>query len=82
MAAALALRVGLSRAISGPVMELIILDEPTIHLDAQRRKELVDVIKRLATIPQTIVVTHDKEFEEAADTIIEVEKRNGVSVVS
>ncbi len=82
MAAALALRVGLSRALSGPVMELIILDEPTIHLDAQRRKELVDVIKRLATIPQTIVVTHDKEFEEAADTIIEVEKRNGVSIVS
>ena len=81
IAAALALRVGLSRALSGPVMELIILDEPTIHLDVLRRRELVDVIKRLATIPQTIVVTHDKEFEEGADRIIEVQKADGVSVV-
>ncbi|MFV2040392.1 MAG: AAA family ATPase [Candidatus Hydrothermarchaeales archaeon] len=81
IAAALALRVGLSRALSGSMLELIILDEPTIHLDAQRRRELVDIVKRLATIPQTIVVTHDKEFEEAADRIIEVEKINGVSVV-
>ncbi|RMF89530.1 MAG: hypothetical protein D6733_06095 [Methanobacteriota archaeon] len=82
IAAALALRVGLSKALSGPVMELIILDEPTIHLDSQRRRELVDIIKRLATIPQTIVVTHDKEFEESADRIIEVKKVNGLSVVS
>ncbi len=82
IAAALALRIGLSRAISGPVMELIILDEPTIHLDAQRRRELVEVVRKLATIPQTIVVTHDKEFEESADTIIEVEKVNGISMVS
>jgi exonuclease SbcC len=81
IAAALALRIGLSKALSGPVMELIILDEPTIHLDAHRRRELVEVIRRLATIPQTIVVTHDKEFEESADRIIEVEKVDGVSVV-
>jgi exonuclease SbcC len=81
IAAALALRIGLSRALSGPVMELIILDEPTIHLDSERRRELVEVIRRLATIPQTIVVTHDKEFEESADRIIEVEKVDGVSVV-
>jgi exonuclease SbcC len=81
IAAALALRVGLSRAIAGQRLELLILDEPTIHLDAQRRRELVEVIRRLSTIPQTIVVTHDKEFEEAADRIIEVEKIDGVSVV-
>ena len=29
----------------------------------------------------TIMETHDKEFEEAADRVIEVEKINGVSVV-
>jgi exonuclease SbcC len=81
IAAALALRVGLSRALSGQRLELLILDEPTIHLDVYRRRELVDIIKNLSLIPQTIVVTHDKEFEEAADRIIEVEKVNGVSVV-
>ncbi len=81
IAAALALRVGLSRALSGQRLELLILDEPTIHLDSQRRRELVDIIKNLSLIPQTIVVTHDKEFEEAADRVIEVEKINGVSRV-
>ena len=81
IAAALALRVGLSRALSGSMLELIILDEPTIHLDSLRRRELVEVIRKLQTIPQTIVVTHDKEFEDSADRIIEVEKVNGVSVV-
>jgi len=82
IAAALALRIGLSKALSGPVMELLVLDEPTVHLDEQRRRELVEVIKRLATIPQTIVVTHDREFEESADRIIEVKKVDGVSQVS
>lgn len=81
IAAALALRIGIAKALSGPAMELIILDEPTIHLDAQRRQELVEIIKRLTSIPQTIVVTHDKEFENAADRLILVEKTEGISQV-
>ncbi|MEE9474201.1 MAG: hypothetical protein V3V36_00865, partial [Candidatus Hydrothermarchaeaceae archaeon] len=63
-------------------MELIILDEPTIHLDSQRRRDLVEIIKKLSSIPQTIVVTHDKEFEQAADRLILVEKVRGISKVS
>jgi exonuclease SbcC len=81
IAAALALRVGLSRALAGQRLELLILDEPTIHLDQPRRRELVEIVRNLSIIPQSIVVTHDKEFEEAADRVIEVEKVNGVSVV-
>ncbi|HDL01559.1 MAG TPA: hypothetical protein ENH23_04930 [candidate division Zixibacteria bacterium] len=81
IAAALALRVGLSRALIGSMLALIILDEPTIHLDSLRRRELVEFIRKLQTIPQTIVVTHDKEFEDSADRIIEVKKIDGVSVV-
>ncbi|MBI5253614.1 MAG: AAA family ATPase [Euryarchaeota archaeon] len=81
IAAALALRIGIARALSGSAMELIMLDEPTIHLDALRRRELVDIIKKLSSIPQTIVVTHDKEFENAADRLILVEKVEGVSQV-
>jgi exonuclease SbcC len=81
IAAALALRIGIAKALSGRAMELIILDEPTIHLDAQRRQELVEIIRRLSSIPQTIVVTHDKEFEQAADVLIAVEKVNGISTV-
>ncbi|MFH1773997.1 MAG: AAA family ATPase, partial [Methanobacteriota archaeon] len=77
IAVALALRIGIARALSGSAMELIMLDEPTIHLDALRRRELVDIIKKLSSIPQTIVVTHDKEFENAADRLILVEKVEG-----
>ncbi|MFQ5975494.1 MAG: AAA family ATPase [Candidatus Hydrothermarchaeales archaeon] len=81
IASALALRIGIAKALSGSAMELIILDEPTTHLDTVRRRDLVEIIKRLSSIPQTIVVTHDKEFESAADTLIEVEKIKGVSSV-
>ena len=78
---ALALRIGIAKALSGSAMELIILDEPTTHLDAVRRRDLVEIIKRLSSIPQTLIVTHDKEFENAADTLIEIEKNEGVSRV-
>jgi exonuclease SbcC len=81
IAAALALRIGIAKALAGQAMELLMLDEPTIHLDATRRRELVEIIKSLATIPQTIVVTHDKEFEGAADRLLVVEKMDGVSIV-
>lgn len=79
IAASLALRIGIAKALSGSAMELIILDEPTTHLDVVRRQDLVEIIKRLSSIPQTIVVTHDREFENAADTLIEVEKSKGIS---
>jgi len=82
IAAALALRMGIAKALSGSAMELIILDEPTIHLDSQRRQDLVEIIKKLSLVPQTIVVTHDKEFEQAADRLIVVEKVHGISKVS
>lgn len=79
IAAALALRIGIAKALAGSAMELLMLDEPTIHLDATRRRELVEIIRNLTTLPQTIIVTHDKEFEEAADKLIEVEKVDGIS---
>ncbi len=81
VAVALALRLGIARALAGGAMEMIMLDEPTVHLDAQRRQELVDVVRKLASVPQTVVVTHDWEFEQAADALIVVEKKEGVSEV-
>ncbi len=82
IAAALALRVGIAKALSKGKMELLILDEPTIHLDQIRKQELVSLMRNLVTIPQTIVVTHDEEFEQAADAVIKVRKQNGVSEVT
>ncbi|MFQ5815932.1 MAG: hypothetical protein ACE5G7_05490, partial [Candidatus Hydrothermarchaeaceae archaeon] len=83
ISAALALRFGIASELleSASAMELMILDEPTIHLDEHRRLELVEIVKRLSSIPQTIVVTHDREFEAAADRLISVRKEGGVSNV-
>ena len=63
----------------------LILDEPTAELDEERRRVLVDVLRSMgrgeAGIPQLVVVTHDEEVKEAADTICTVSKPGGVSVV-
>ena len=81
IAVALALRLGITKTLSGGSLELIMLDEPTIHLDAYRRQELIDLLKKMSIIPQMIIVTHDSDLEDAADNILKVEKEEGISVV-
>ena len=62
-------------------LELIMLDEPTIHLDAYRRQELIDLLKKMSIIPQMIIVTHDTDLEDAADNILRIEKEEGNSFI-
>ena len=81
IAAALALRLGMTEAISKTNIGTILLDEPTIHLDSQRISELISLLTNLSTLPQMIIVTHDVELENAADNIIKVTKENGISNV-
>ena len=81
-ASALALRLGIAKALAGKELQLIMLDEPTVHLDSQRRSELVNIILQLRNIPQIIIVSHDEELKKAADTIISVELKNGCSNIS
>ncbi|MTK64900.1 MAG: AAA family ATPase [Methanobacterium sp.] len=81
IAVALALRLGITKTLSGGALELIMLDEPTIHLDAYRRQELIDLLKKMSIIPQMIIVTHDIDLEDAADNILKVEKDEGISQV-
>jgi len=81
IAVALALRLGITKTLSGGSLELIMLDEPTIHLDAYRRQELIDLLKRMSIIPQMIIVTHDSDLEDAADNILKIEKDEGISQV-
>ncbi|GAB4313045.1 MAG: DNA double-strand break repair ATPase Rad50 [Methanobacteriaceae archaeon] len=82
IAVALALRLGITQVLSRGALEMIMLDEPTIHLDAYRRKELVELLKQMSIIPQMIIVTHDNDLEEAADNILKIEKDNGISMIS
>ena len=51
-------------------MSLMILDEPTTHLDAERKKSLVGVLSQLGNLSnskspmQFIIITHDTEIFE------------------
>lgn len=81
IAIALALRLGIAKALAGEKLELIMLDEPTVHLDTQRREELVDILIQMRAIPQVIIVTHDEELKQAADSILSVSIKNNISEV-
>ena len=67
---ALALRLGMANLLGASHLNLIILDEPTTHLDAERRKSLVTVLSQLSNITnvgmpmQFIIITHDSEIFE------------------
>jgi len=86
IALAIALRMALARTLVGYSIESMILDEPTVFLDEYRRRELIEILKYAfkgasKLVPQLIVVSHDRELEEAADVIYTVDKEGGYSIV-
>lgn len=82
IALGIAFRLALSMFEAKGRIPLLILDEPTPFLDEERRKKLVEIMTNyLRRIPQVIVVSHDEELKDAADRIIAVDYRGGVSVV-
>ncbi len=66
-------RVGIARAFVGNP-EIVFADEPTGNLDSKTSKEVMDLIRGIASINhQTIVmVTHDRRLAEYADRIIHI----------
>lgn len=76
---ALALRLGITETIAGGNIECIILDEPTVHLDNSRINELSNILRTLNIVPQSIIVTHEETLENVADSLMKVEKVNGIS---
>ncbi len=83
IALAIAYRLALARII-GERIESMIMDEPTVHLDEERRRELISIIKQgleATGLAQLVVVTHERELEEAADKVIEVRREQGESRV-
>ena len=72
---ALSIRLGMAHLIGSSRLDLIVLDEPTMHLDVERRKLLVKVLSQLSDVTsdiensktQFIIITHDSEiFEDAS----------------
>ena len=70
MLASMAFLMALSEVLSQ--LDFLILDELTIHLDENRRKELVNVLKNLRRVPQLIIVDHHPELLAAADSRFQV----------
>jgi exonuclease SbcC len=68
--ASMAFLLALSEVLSQ--LDFIILDEPTTHLDENRRRELVIVLENLRRVPQLIIVDHHPELLAAADTRFQV----------
>ncbi len=70
VALVLALRFGIAYVMGGYRLDFIILDEPTIHLDEDKRSAIVELISTLAnneSLKQMIIITHDSEIFENAD---------------
>ena len=88
---ALALRLGMASLLGASNLNLMILDEPTTHLDNERKKSLVRVLSQLSEISnsqapmQFLIITHDAEiFEDSnVEQIYKFESREeGSKVIS
>ena len=77
--AALALRLAVCSSLTRN--QLLLLDEPTIHLDEVYRAKLKEFLGS-HFFEQLIVVTHDNTFNALPAKIFRVEKRRGRSVIS
>jgi exonuclease SbcC len=86
---ALALRLGMSHLLGSSNLNFLILDEPTAHLDGERRKSLVNVLSQLTSLKedssmQFIIITHDAEIfdDSAVENIYKFESNLNGTIVS
>ena len=69
-------RVAIARALSYDP-EIIVADEPTGNLDEETQKEVLDILKNLASQGKcVIIVTHSSYVASQADEVIELTKVN------
>src|SRR5919107_1447413 len=72
VAVALALRLAIAYMMGSNKLDFIVLDEPTTHLDAERRKSMVKIISEAfkdgnGPLSQIIIITHDAEIFEDSE---------------
>ncbi|UIJ46301.1 thiol reductant ABC exporter subunit CydD [Sphingomonas cannabina] len=67
-------RIGLARALLKRA-PILLLDEPTAHLDLVGEEELIAVIAAAARSRTTILATHSRRLAAIADRIIDLESR-------
>src|SRR5690606_37550708 len=64
------LRLALARAWLDPSKDLILIDEPTAHLDNETAKDLTEQLLRFAQGRTVVVATHDTYLAQKMDRII------------
>jgi len=87
---AIALRLGMSHLLGASNLNFMILDEPTAHLDNERRKSLVNVLSQLTNLKeddssmQFIIITHDAEIfdDSSVENIYKFESAPDGTMVS
>jgi DNA repair exonuclease SbcCD ATPase subunit len=60
----------------------IMLDEPFNGLDGANREKVIDLLQKIATDRQVLVIDHASEAKAMFSDIIRVEKRNGISSIA
>lgn len=71
VALALAIRLAIGDVLGAQRFGFFILDEPTVHLDSENKRKLLDVFSSLSrAIRQAIIITHDEEVVEGAEAKI------------
>lgn len=79
MIAALSIRLALLTHMTR--IRLVVLDEPTINLDENRRIQLAESLNQIKDLQQLFVISHDDTFISGSNHIINVIKENGISHV-
>ncbi len=76
----------MARLMGMGMIDFIILDEPTVYLDEERKSSLVNIISVFSaggSLRQMVIITHDREIFENSnvDAMFQFEKQNGVTRV-
>jgi len=79
MIAALAVRLALLRRLTA--LDIAFFDEPTAHLDPERRERMVEKIQAISGFRQLFVISHDEAFEQVAHHSLRIVKERGKSRV-
>ena len=86
-AVSIAMRLAIAKYL-GRNISTIMMDEPTIYLDEERRNDLREILQYAmkdlsdeGIFPQIVIITHHTELETAADISLHVSKIDGRSVV-